>query len=102
MKKYPPKIEIAGIRANPGEISEDENIVKIAKTSIKEVGNHKLKLFPYHQGSALRFPIIYDQLPTVAFGPKGGNFCAPNEWISKEEYINTIKILVNAIIKWCR
>jgi len=74
LKKYPPKIEI----------------------------NYNIKLFPYHQGSALRFPIIYDQLPTVGFGPKGGNFCAPNEWISEEEYINTIRILVNAIIKWCR
>ena len=102
LKKYPPKIEITGIKANPGVISEDENIVQIVKESIKEVGNYNLKIFPYHQGSALRFPIIYDQLPTVNFGPKGGNFCAPNEWISEEEYINTIKILVNSIINWCR
>ena len=101
LKKYPPKIEITGIKANPGIIKEDGNIVQVAKVSIKEVGNYNIKLFPYHQGSALRFPIIYDQLPTVGFGPKGGNFCAPNEWISEEEYINTIRILVNAIIKWC-
>lgn len=101
LKKYPPKIEITGIRANPGIISEDENIVQIVKESIKELGNYNIKLFPYHQASALRFPIIYDQLPTVGFGPRGGNFCAPNEWISEEEYINTIKILVNTIIKWC-
>lgn len=101
LKKFPPKIEIAGIKANPGVNSEDENIVQIAKVSIKEAGNYNLKLFPYHQGSALRFPIIYDQLPTVGFGPKGGNFCAPNEWISEEEYINTIRVLVNTIIKWC-
>jgi acetylornithine deacetylase len=101
LKKYPPKLEIAGIKANPGVISEDENIVQTVKESIKEVGNYNIKLFPYHQGSALRFPIIYDQLPTVGFGPKGGNFCAPNEWISEEEYINTIRILVNTIIKWC-
>ena len=101
LKKFPPKIEIAGIKANPGVNTEDENIVQIAKVSIKEAGNYNLKLFPYHQGSALRFPIIYDQLPTVGFGPKGGNFCAPNEWISEEEYINTIKVLANTIIKWC-
>ena len=102
LKKYPPKIEITGIKANPGIIKEDGNIVQVAKVSIKEVGNYNIKLFPYHQGSALRFPIIYDQLPTVGFGPKGGHFCASNEWISEEEYINTIRILVNAIIKWCR
>jgi len=101
LKKYPPKVEITGIRANPAEISEDENILQIAKHSIKEVGNYTIKLFNHHQGSGIRFPIIYDQLPTIAFGLKGGNFCAPNEWISEEEYINTIRILVNVIIKWC-
>ena len=54
------------------------------------------------EASAIRFPMIYDQLPTVAFGPLCDNFYKPNEWVSQEKYIKTIRILVYSIIKWCK
>ena len=36
------------------------------------------------EASAIRFPMIYNQLPTVAFGPLCDNFYKPNEWVSQE------------------
>jgi len=104
LKKYPPKLEMIGLRANPASIaslSTGEDIVQIFKESVEAEGGCNFQIYSHHQASVIRFPIIYSQLPAIAFGPKGDNFYKPNEWVSQEEYIKTIRILVNAVIKWC-
>lgn len=92
------------LRANPASImslSEGEDILQTLKESIEEEGNYNFKIYTKHYASAIRFPINFDRTPAVGFGPKGDNFYKPNEWVSQEEYIKTIRILVNTTIKWC-
>ena len=101
-KRYPPRLEMIGLRTNPASINENEDIVQTLKECIEAEGGCNFQTYDHHQGSVIRFPIIYNQLPTIAFGPKGGNSHKHNHWVSRGEYIKTINILVNAIIKWCK
>ena len=104
LKKYRPRLEKIAFRANPASIysfDKGGDILQIVKEAVVEEKGCKFSTYVHHQCSSIRFPMIYDQLPTVAFGPKCDNFYEPNEWVSLEEYIKTIRILVNSIINWC-
>jgi len=105
LKKCPPKLEKIGLRGNPGSLTvlgKGEEILQILKESVEAEGDCDFSIYDHHQVSVLRFPMIYAKLPTIAFGPKGDNFYKPNEWVSQEEYIKSIRILINTIIKWCK
>ena len=104
LKKRPPKLEKIALRANPASLAslgKGEDILQVVKEAVEAEEGCKFSTYVHHQCSAIRFPMIYDQLPTVALGPKCDNFYEPNEWVSQEEYIKTIRILVNSIINWC-
>jgi len=105
LKKCPPKLEKIGLRGNPGSLTvlgKGEEILQTLKESVEAEGDCDFSIYDHHQVSVLRFPMIYAKLPTIAFGPKGDNFYKPNEWVSQEEYIKSIRILINTIIKWCK
>lgn len=104
LKKYPPRLEKIAFRANPASIDsldKGNDILQVVKEAVEAEDGCKFSTYVHHQCSAIRFPMIYDKLPTVALGPKCDNFYEPNEWVSLEEYIKTIRILVNSIINWC-
>ena len=104
LKKYPPKLEKISFRGNPGSLTvlgKGEEILQVLKESVEAEDGCDFSIYDLHQVSVLRFPMIYAKLPTIAFGPKGDNFYKPNEWVSQEEYIKSIRILINTIIKWC-
>ena len=104
LKKCPPKLEKIGLRGNPGSLAvlgKGDEILQALKESIEAEDGCDFSIYDHHQVSVLRFPMIYAKLPTIAFGPKGDNFYKPNEWVSQEEYIKSIRILINTIIKWC-
>jgi acetylornithine deacetylase/succinyl-diaminopimelate desuccinylase-like protein len=40
-------------------------------------------------------------VPTILFGPLGGNFHAPEEWVSVPEIVQAASILEGAIVRFC-
>jgi len=105
LKKCPPKLEKIGLRGNPVSLTvlgKGDGILQALKESVEAESDCDFSIYDHHQCSVLRFPMIYAKLPTVAFGAKGDYFYKPNEWVSQEEYIKSIRILINTIIKWCR
>jgi succinyl-diaminopimelate desuccinylase len=40
-------------------------------------------------------------VPTILFGPLGGNFHAPDEWVSIPEIVQAASILQGAIVRFC-
>ena len=101
LKKIPPKVEIIGVRANPAYNNLNDKLLLKLKESIKETGNYKLSYFDQHTASVIRYPIGCANIPAFSFGPKANNSYKPNEWVSEEQYIKSIEILVRSIIKWC-
>lgn len=102
LKKCPPVFEIVDFRANPAYINLNDEILLKLKECIKEAGNYNLVDFNQHIGSVIRYPIICAKIPAISFGPKADNSYKPNEWVSEEQYIKSIEILVRFIMKWCK
>jgi len=100
LKKYPPKVEIIGVRANPAFNNLNDELLLILKESMKETGDYELSHFNQHTASAIRYPIGCANIPAFSFGPKANNSYKPNEWVSEEQYIKSIEILVRSIIKY--
>lgn len=100
LKKYPPKVEIIGLRANPAYNNLNSEILLKLKESIRETGDYNLSYYHHLVGSVIRYPIGCTNIPAFSFGPKANNSYRPNEWVSEEQYIKSIEILVRFIIKY--
>lgn len=102
MAKHPPQVEFVGYFADPSEISVESPIVQcLSEQYRKELGREPQ--ISGRQGAAdIRFLNSYGQTPTVIFGPGlTEQMHANNEWVSVEDYLDSIKVLVSTLIEWC-
>lgn len=91
------------LRASPGFIEEDHDLIKNIINNIDQVKGKQDYIYQYHGASDIRLPIIYGNTPCVGIGPKAGGFYGAEwtDWVSLDDYINGIKILIGTIIDWC-
>jgi acetylornithine deacetylase len=104
-EKLPPKLELFGKKSNPANIytlKKGTAIIDTIKDALLLEKNCEYSTLSKHPGSAIRFPMIFDDTPTIGFGPLAGNFSKPNEWVSLDEYMKCIKVVVNMIYDWCK
>ncbi|KXA98216.1 hypothetical protein AKJ39_02385 [candidate division MSBL1 archaeon SCGC-AAA259J03] len=100
MKENPPEIEFYPWLYG-AEVSEDEELVKTAKSVIRELFDTELK--PTGTGSltdAIHL-INYSEIPTISVGPSHTGAHETNEYIEIEELIKTTKILALMVLRWC-
>ena len=103
--KKPPKLELFGKKSNPANIyslGKGTEIIDTIKRALNIENGCEYTTLSKHPGSAIRFPMIFDNTPTIGFGPLAGNFSKPNEWVSLDEYMKCIKVVVNMIYDWCK
>ena len=91
------------LRASPGYIEEDHDIIKKLINNIDQVKGKQDYIYQYHGASDIRLPIIYGNTPCVGIGPQAGGFYGAEwtDWVSIEDYLNGINILIGTIIDWC-
>ncbi len=99
-QKHPLKIKWFGLWFDPAEINPREDIVTTIKKVAQKITNKKL-LVSGGGGCDLRLPILYQNTPSVVFGPGGGKIHSTNEYVELEEVCNYAKILALLIVKWC-
>jgi succinyl-diaminopimelate desuccinylase len=77
----------------------DENLQYLKKLQeiYKEKTNSVLEL-EYGEGvSDSNCLVELGNIPTINFGPTGGPFHAPNEWVSKNQIFNVIEIYLKLL-----
>ena len=102
MRQYPPEIRFCGYFAEPSEISPQSPIVKTLAENYVKVLN-RTPVVSGRQGAAdIRHLNRYGQTPTVIFGPgMTEQMHANNEWVSIQDYLDSINILAHTILEWC-
>ncbi len=91
-------------RASPAIIENEHPFVKLIENNISSVTGINEFIHQYHGGSDIRLPILYGNSNCVGIGPscilpeKDSN---EMEWISKEDYINGVKILASILYNYC-
>lgn len=102
MANHPPEVAFKGYFAVPSEIPTDSPIVTCLTEKFVQVMGEEPQITGRQGAADTRFLNVYGDTPTVIFGPgKTEQMHANNEWVAIEDYLNSIKILVNAIVDWC-
>jgi acetylornithine deacetylase len=58
---------------------------------------------PLHSASDIRNPNLFAGIPTVGYGPLGGDLSqngGHDEWVDVADYIRAIKVTAKAIFGW--
>lgn len=102
LKDNPPTVLFKGYFAEPSSIPVDSPIVKTLSKSFESVMGEKPTISGREGAADIRFLNKYGDTPTVIFGPgRTEQMHANNEWVSIEDYLNSIKILIQTIVDWC-
>jgi len=102
LKKNPPTVE--WIFGSQGvEVTEDHPLYQIVSTAIKEVTGEEPFVNPLHSASDIRNPNLFSGIPTLGYGPLGGDLSqnqSHDEWVDVKDYIRAIKITARIILEW--
>lgn len=102
MAENPPEICFKGYFAEPSEIDVNSPIVECLSHHFRETLLTEPTISGRQGAADTRFLNVYGQTPTVIFGPgKTEQMHANNEWVSIDDYLNSIKILISTILDWC-
>lgn len=89
-----------GVEREPFEVAEDEAIVRLLQSSVREQLGTDPRLLgaPYWMDAAL---IAAAGIPTVVFGPRGGGIHTTEEWVDLESIDVCTDVLKAAIRSFC-
>ena len=102
LKEHPPVIE--WIFGSQGvEVPQDHPLYQTVSSAIREVTGEEPFVNPLHSASDIRNPNLFAGIPTVGYGPLGGNLSQNgnhDEWVDVADYIRAIKITAKTILDW--
>ena len=103
LKKHPAQLDwlqgISGV-----EVAEESPIYQTVAAAIQTVTGNTPQVQSLHAGSEIRTPILYDDIPTVGFGPLSGDNTqsgGKDEWVSIDDFINMVEVVANIMVDWC-
>jgi acetylornithine deacetylase len=85
------------------EVPEDHPLYRTVCSAIAEVTGEKPFVNPLHSASDIRNPNLFAVIPTVGYGPLGGDLSQNgnhDEWVDVQDYIRAIKITAKAMLVW--
>jgi len=87
------------------DLSIEHPICKTVSSAIQTVTGEKPASNPMHAASSIYNPYLYSGIPSVAYGPLGGNLTQNglhDEWIDLPDYIRAIKVTAKVIVRWTK
>ena len=85
----------------PAETDENHFLVRKAVKVISRVKGEEPLVGGLPSFSDMRYLIKYGDIPTICFGPLGGNIHEYDEWVDVEDLLRAIKIAAIMAVKWC-
>ena len=103
LKEHAPKLEwLVGTQG--AEVRLDHPLYQTAKRAITEVTGKEPHPNPLHAASDIRNPMLFNNIPTIGLGPRGGGLAETgkhDEWVNVDESLQTVKVLGSIILDWC-
>ena len=102
LEEHPPVLE--WIFGSQGvEVLVESPLYQTVSSAIREVAGEEPFVNPLHSASDIRNPNLFAGIPTVGYGPLGGDLSqngSHDEWVDVSDYIRAIKITARAILDW--
>jgi len=87
------------------ELSVEHPIYKTVGNAIQTVTGVEPVSNPIHAGSSIYNPYLYSGIPSVGYGPLGGDLTQNglhDEWIDLPDYLRAIKVTAKVIVDWTK
>ncbi len=102
LKEHPPVFEwIFGTQGV--EVPVGHPLYRTVSSAIRKVVGEEPFVNPLHSASDIRNPNLFAGIPTIGYGPLGGDLSQNgrhDEWVDVTDYIRAIKIMAKAILDW--
>jgi acetylornithine deacetylase len=85
------------------EVPVEHPLYQTVSSAIREVIGEEPFVNPLHSASDIRNPNLFAGIPTVGYGPLGGDLSQNgnhDEWVDVADYIRAIKITAKVILEW--
>jgi acetylornithine deacetylase len=103
LKKHPPRL-LWDSGVSGAEVAPTHPLYRVVAETILAVSGEVPQVNPMHTSSDIRNPMVQKGIPTVGFGPLGGdlaqNACT-DEWVDVDDYIRSVKVAAGVIVGWC-
>jgi acetylornithine deacetylase len=103
LREHPPRLEvISGVTG--AEVSTDDPLYRVVADAIQRVTGLSPSVNPLHTSSDIRNPILQAGIPTVGFGPLGGDLTQnglTDEWVDIADYRRAVDVAAAVIVGWC-
>jgi len=100
---HPPKLEwLSGVTG--AEVPAAHPLFAAVSASVHDVTGKAPFVNAMHTASDIRVPMTQKGIPTVGFGPLGGDLSQNgrhDEWVDVDDYIRAIKVAAGTIMGWC-
>jgi len=100
LTEHPPEITWEW-QTSAAEISPDHPLVTLSKSNIDNVTGKDTEILGMPTFSDIRLSILHLDIPTIIYGPTGGNLHGADEWVNVEEWLQCVEINVLNILEWC-
>ena len=102
LKQHPPEIEwVFGTQGV--EVPVEHPLYQVVSRAIKAVIGEDPYVNPLHTASDIRNPNLFSGIPTLGYGPLGGDLAQNgqhDEWVDVQDYIRAIKVTAKSIMEW--
>lgn len=97
----PLKIDWFGWRCEPSEQDVNHPFVQLVRNVVEEVVGGRVIFTGGSAGLDTRHFILYGGIPSIAYGPRGGNTHGVDEYVEIDSVVNVAKVLALTLLRWC-
>lgn len=98
---HQPEVTFFGFRAEPAVYDLDADIFHVVADNHRAIIGAEVQAGPGAATIDSRFFALYFGIPSVCYGPSGGNLHAPDEWVDLTSVETCTRILIGTLIDWC-
>lgn len=97
----PPEVRFYGFRAEGVVYDGNSDIARVVASNHQAVTGVPCSRVAATATLDNRFFDLHFGIPSVCYGPSGGQVHAPDEWVDLESLRNCTKVLAGAVVDWC-
>lgn len=101
LQETPPEVRFFGFRAEGAVYDTDHALARVVAANHERVVGAPVECRPSTATIDNRFFDLHYGIPSVCYGPLGGQLHAPDEWVDLESVRQCTRVIAGSLLDWC-
>lgn len=101
LQETPPEVRFFGFRAEGAVYDTHSDIARVVAANHQRVVGRPVERRPSTATIDNRFFDLHHGIPSVCYGPLGGQLHAPDEWVDLESVRLCTRVIAGTVADWC-